>query len=134
MADPTPSACSAAGLSRPPSSRFRNRLVRVSSTNLHMPVGGGVRKIADSRSRLRYRRRVGSTLPSLDAGARQRLTARFGDEVAPWLDELPGVLRALAQRWHFDPGPPVPRGSMSVVVRCRLDDGRGAVLKASPDH
>jgi hypothetical protein len=76
----------------------------------------------------------GSTLPSLDAGARQRLTARFGNQVAPWLDELPGVLRALAQRWQFQLGAPVPRGSMSVFVHCRLADGRGAVLKASPDR
>jgi streptomycin 6-kinase len=50
------------------------------------------------------------------------------------LDELPGVLRTLAQRWRFELGPPIPRGSMSVVVRCRLADGRGAVLKVSPDR
>jgi streptomycin 6-kinase len=77
---------------------------------------------------------VGSTVPCIDAGARQRLTARFGDEVAPWFDELPGVLRALAQRWQFELGPPIPRGSVSVVLRCRMADGRGAVLKASPDR
>jgi streptomycin 6-kinase len=77
---------------------------------------------------------MGSTLPSLDAGARRRLTARFGNQVAPWLDELPGVLSALAQRWQFELGAPIPRGSMSVVLRCRLADGRGAVLKASPDR
>ena len=89
---------------------------------------------AGRRSRLRYRRRMGSTLPGLDAGARQRLTARFGNQVASWFDELPGVLSALAQRWRFELGPPIPRGSMSVVCRCRLADGRGAVLKASPDR
>jgi streptomycin 6-kinase len=77
---------------------------------------------------------MGSTLPSLDAGARQRLTARFGNQVASWFDELPGVLSALAQRWRFELGPPIPRGTMSVVCRCRLADGRGAVLKASPDR
>lgn len=29
---------------------------------------------------------------------RQRLTARFGSEVEPWLDDLPRVLRALSKR------------------------------------
>jgi streptomycin 6-kinase len=77
---------------------------------------------------------MGSTLPSVDAGARRRLTARFGNQVASWFDELPGVLRALAQRWQFELGAPIPRGSMSVVLRCRMADGRGAVLKASPDR
>src|SRR4029450_5430355 len=77
---------------------------------------------------------MGSTVPCIDAGARQRLPARFGDEVAPWLDELPGVLSALAQRWQFELGAPIPRGSVSVVVRCRLADGRAGVLKASPDR
>jgi streptomycin 6-kinase len=77
---------------------------------------------------------MGSALPSIDAGVRQRLTARFGNQVAPWLDELPGVLSALAQRWQVEFGAPVPRGSMSVVLRCRMADGRGAVLKASPDR
>ena len=77
---------------------------------------------------------MGSTVPSLDAGARQRLTARFGNQIAPWFDELPGVLNALAQRWQFELGPPIPRGSMSVVLRCRMADGQGAVLKASPDR
>jgi streptomycin 6-kinase len=77
---------------------------------------------------------VGSTVPSVDAGARQRLTARFGNEVAPWFDKLPGVLSALAQRWQFELGAPIPRGSVSVVFRCRMADGRGAVLKASPDR
>jgi streptomycin 6-kinase len=77
---------------------------------------------------------VGPSVPSVDAGARRRLTARFGDEVTPWLDELPGVLSALARRWQLELGPPIPRGSMSVVLRCRMADGRGAVLKASPDR
>jgi streptomycin 6-kinase len=88
----------------------------------------------DVQARLRYRRRMGSTVPSIDAGARQRLTARFGDQVAPWLDELPSLLSALARRWRFELGAPIPRGSMSVVFCCRMTDGRGAVLKASPDR
>jgi streptomycin 6-kinase len=77
---------------------------------------------------------VGPSVPSVDEGARRRLTARFGDEVAPWFDELPGLLSALARRWRLELGPPIPRGSVSVVLRCRMADGRGAVLKASPDR
>ena len=72
--------------------------------------------------------------PSIDAGARQRLTARFGAGVEAWFDELPGRLTALAERWQFDLGPPIPRGSVSAVYHCRMADGRRAVLKASPDR
>ena len=77
---------------------------------------------------------MGSTVPGIDAGARQRLTARFGSEVEAWFDELPGVLTALAERWRFELGSPIPRGSVSAVFRCRMADGRRAVLKASPDR
>jgi hypothetical protein len=42
---------------------------------------------------------MGSIVPGVDAGARQRLTARFGSEVEAWFGELPGVLTALAKRW-----------------------------------
>jgi len=72
--------------------------------------------------------------PSIDAGARQRLTARFGAGVEAWFDELPGRLTALAERWQFDLGPPIPRGSVSAVYHCGMADGRRAVLKASPDR
>ena len=74
------------------------------------------------------------TVPSIDAGTRRRLTARFGGHVEAWFDQLPGLLTTLAQRWQFELGSQIPRGSMSVVVRCRLADGRRAVLKASPDR
>jgi streptomycin 6-kinase len=77
---------------------------------------------------------MGSTLPEVDTGARQRLTARFGGEVEAWFDDLPGVLNTLAKRWQFEIGSPIPRGSVSVVFRCRLVDGRRAVIKASPDR
>lgn len=77
---------------------------------------------------------MGSTVPGIDAGARQRLTARFGTDVETWFDELPGVLTVLAKRWQFELGPPIPRGSVSAVFRCRMADGRRAVLKASPDR
>jgi streptomycin 6-kinase len=77
---------------------------------------------------------MGSTEPGIDAGIRQRLTARFGDEVEAWFDELPGMLIDLARRWRFELGSPIPRGSMSAVFRCRLLGGRHAVLKVSPDR
>jgi streptomycin 6-kinase len=77
---------------------------------------------------------MGSNLPGIDAGVRQRLTARFGSEVEAWFDELPGVLTALGERWQFELGSPIPRGSMSAVFRCRMANGRRAVLKASPDR
>ena len=77
---------------------------------------------------------MGSTVPGIDSGARQRLSARFGSEVEAWFDELPGRLTALAERWQFELGSPIPRGSVSAVFRCRMADGRRAVLKASPDR
>jgi hypothetical protein len=38
---------------------------------------------------------MGSKVPGIDAGARRRLTARFGSDLEAWLDELPGMLTAL---------------------------------------
>ena len=77
---------------------------------------------------------MGSTVPDIDPGARQRLIARFGTDVEAWFDELPGVLTALAARWQFEFGSPIPRGSVSAVFHCQMADGRRAVLKASPDR
>ncbi len=71
---------------------------------------------------------------SIDPGTRQRLALRFGSEVDGWFDELADVVRTLAERWRFELGPQIPRGSVSVVFRCRIDDGRRAVLKLSPDR
>src|SRR5206468_6468534 len=73
-------------------------------------------------------------VPILDDAVRQRLTARFGAEIASWLDELPDVLGALAERWQVEWGSLIPRGSMSVVIRCAMREGRSAVLKVSPDR
>jgi streptomycin 6-kinase len=70
----------------------------------------------------------------IDEGARQRPSARFGDEVAAWFDGLPEVLGALAERWQVEWGSFIPRGSMSVVIRCWMGDGGAAVLKVSPDR
>src|SRR2546423_7821544 len=72
--------------------------------------------------------------PRIDDGVRRRLTARFGAEVGAWFDELPAGLSALAERWQVELGSLIPRGSMSVVVRCQMSDGRPAVLKVSPDR
>jgi streptomycin 6-kinase len=52
----------------------------------------------------------------------------------PWFDELPSVLTALAEHWQIDFGSLIPRGSMSVVIRCRTLGGQAAVLKISPDR
>jgi streptomycin 6-kinase len=73
-------------------------------------------------------------VPGIDAGAWRRLTARVGSGVEAWFDQLPGMLTALGERWQFELGSPIPRGSMSAVFRCRMADGRRAVLKASPDR
>jgi len=69
----------------------------------------------------------------MDPGAQQRLTGRFGTEVADWFQRLPPLLIALAEHWQFEFEEAIPRGTVSVVFRCRLADGRGAVLKVSPD-
>lgn len=67
-------------------------------------------------------------------GVRERLTLRFGAAAGAWCDALPAVLADLAERWGVEVGAAIPRGSMSAVYRCRLADGRPAVLKASPDR
>jgi streptomycin 6-kinase len=72
-------------------------------------------------------------VPSIDDGQRRWLVARFGAGVDAWLDELPQVLSSLATRWQVELGAPIPQGRMSVVVRCRIADGRAAVLKITPD-
>jgi streptomycin 6-kinase len=82
----------------------------------------------------RYARDRSSSVPILDVAVRQRLTKRFGAEIGSWLSELPDVLSVLAERWHLEWGSLIPRGSMSVVIRCTVPDGRSAVLKASPDR
>ena len=65
---------------------------------------------------------------------RQRLIARFGSEVEAWFAHLPELLAAVADQWDLALDVPSPRGRTSVVVRCRLCDGRRGVLKVSPDR
>ncbi len=73
-------------------------------------------------------------IPNVDAGVRQRLTVRFSDGVADWFSELPAVLGLLAERWRLELDTAIPRGSVAVVLCCRMSDERAAVLKISPDR
>jgi streptomycin 6-kinase len=77
---------------------------------------------------------MGSTFSALTKERASGSSRAFGGEVEAWFDDLPDVLVALAKRWQFEFGAPIPRGSVSVVFRCQMADGRGAVLKASPDR
>jgi streptomycin 6-kinase len=71
-------------------------------------------------------------IPELDAEIRLRLARRYGREIDAWFDALPPLLRELEERWDLQWGAQIPRGSMSVVVRCQAK-GRPAVLKVTPD-
>jgi streptomycin 6-kinase len=62
-----------------------------------------------------------------------RLRARFGASVEPWWERLPTALAELRDRWDLDLEDPVGRGNTSLVVRCRRDDGRRAILKLIPE-
>src|SRR5690349_14029377 len=70
---------------------------------------------------------------TVQSEVRRRLTRRFGDTVEPWLEELPDRLAALQDRWNLRLREVIPRGSMSVVIRCQAPDDTRAVLKVSPD-
>ena len=70
----------------------------------------------------------------IDPRSRQRLSERFGHAVEGWFTQLSAVLVALVDRWHLDLGEQIPHGSVSIIFRCRLADGRPAVLKVSPDR
>jgi streptomycin 6-kinase len=82
--------------------------------------------------------RVGSVMaepaPVLDPASRQRLVDRFGVEVETWFDELPAVLAMVSDRWLIQRRQQIPRGSVSIVFRCHIADGRETVLKVSPDR
>ena len=70
----------------------------------------------------------------LDYEVRQRLVRRFRDSVQTWLEELPAGLLALREQWGLELDSVIPKGSMSVVIRCRTAQGQRAVLKISPDR
>jgi streptomycin 6-kinase len=61
--------------------------------------------------------------PTVDAGMRKRLVARYGSAVEEWLDGLPGLLAGFAERRGFAFGSPIPRRSMSA-----LDESIAALL------
>jgi streptomycin 6-kinase len=73
-------------------------------------------------------------MPELDDALRARLVARYGPDVESWLDALPAVLNELAARWQLELGDLIPRGNMSVVVRCVTREGDAGVLKVCPDR
>jgi streptomycin 6-kinase len=79
-----------------------------------------------------HRGQVDFSSPVLDA-TRDRLLARFGAQVEPWWEQLPGVLAELVERWELVVDDAVGRGNTSLVVRCRRADGRRAVLKLTPE-
>jgi streptomycin 6-kinase len=89
---------------------------------------------AATKAAIGYRPAVDQRTLSIDPASRQRLAHRFGRSVEGWFTQLPGVLATLTDRWHLDIGEQIPRGSVSVVYRCRLPDGRRGVLKVSPDR
>src|SRR5207248_752658 len=72
-------------------------------------------------------------VPNLDE-ARQRLVRRFGDGVHSWMDELPGRLLVIRERWSLELDSALAKGSMSVVLRCRTAQGERAILKICPDR
>jgi streptomycin 6-kinase len=72
-------------------------------------------------------------VPRLDE-ARQRLVRRFGDGVQSWMEELPGRLLVLRERWDLELDSVLPKGSMSVVIPCQTAQGQRAILKISPDR
>jgi streptomycin 6-kinase len=63
----------------------------------------------------------------------ERLTRRFGPEVADWCARLPALARSFASQWTLDLGEPFPTGNSSVAIRCTRSGGSPAVLKLSPD-
>ena len=71
---------------------------------------------------------------AIDPGVRRRLTFRFGEGIGSWFDALPSVLDALAERWGLMLDSTIPRGSVSVVIRCSTHESRDCVLKVSPDR
>jgi streptomycin 6-kinase len=64
---------------------------------------------------------------------KERLARRHaGPAFDAWWDSLPRRTAALAERWELELGEPIPRGSTSLLIRCRRG-GAGAVLKLSPE-
>lgn len=63
-----------------------------------------------------------------------RLSVRFGPGVAEWCAGVPELTARLVARWGLVLGAPYDDGGSSLAIRCTTADGRGAVLKLTPDH
>jgi streptomycin 6-kinase len=48
-----------------------------------------------------------------------------------WLDRLPALVAACAERWRLEPGAPLAGGNVALVVAATREDGAAAVLKVS---
>jgi streptomycin 6-kinase len=48
-----------------------------------------------------------------------------------WLERLPALAAACAERWGLELGAPLPGGNVALVVAARREDGSPAVLKVS---
>ncbi|MFC7613791.1 hypothetical protein ACFQV2_09630 [Actinokineospora soli] len=62
---------------------------------------------------------------------RGRMLRRYGPDVEPWLDRLPGLLDDLAARWGLVLGEPFGGGNSGATL-CALRDGVPVVLKVFP--
>lgn len=69
----------------------------------------------------------------LGAAARARLIDRFGPDVAPWCDELPGLVARLARRWGLRVEG-AATGHTGRTLLCRTAGNAFVVLKLTPDR
>jgi len=68
--------------------------------------------------------------PGVDAASRRRITRAFGAAGEAWLETLPALLAAAAQRWHLTLGAPLGPLSYNYVTAATRSDGSRVVLKA----
>lgn len=59
----------------------------------------------------------------------QRWVNCHGQQARTWLEQLPAIAGAWAQRWHLTLGKPLEGGTVSVVYSVERHDGDPAVLK-----
>ena len=78
-------------------------------------IGGIIRSITDYPD-----------VPGLDDEVRQRLVRRFGDGVQSWLEELPGRLLVLRERWSLEFDSVIPKAACrwSSALGPGRDNGR----------
>ena len=98
----------------------------------HRPAkGDALSSVADAAAH-RHDERILDLDLLLDADSRDRLVARFGEGVHPWLAALPGLVELCCQRWHLELDEVVPRDGCCVFTG-RHYDASGVVLKLTPD-